>query len=55
MGIRVAKETATSITFEFDAPLNDGGLPVRSYIAKYLEENEPYDEALLQEWSEGEN
>ncbi|KAG8196694.1 hypothetical protein JTE90_023205 [Oedothorax gibbosus] len=53
MGIRVSKETATTITFEFDAPLDDGGLPVRAYMAKYFAENEPYDNEEMQEWSEG--
>ncbi|KAF8792826.1 fasciclin-2-like isoform X1 [Argiope bruennichi] len=51
--IRNVKGTATTLTFEFEPPLDDGGLPIRAYVVKYYEENEPYDDALVQEWSEG--
>ncbi|GBL80909.1 Fasciclin-2 [Araneus ventricosus] len=51
--IRNVKGTATTLTFEFEGPLDDGGLPIRAYVVKYYEQNEPYDDAIVQEWSEG--
>ncbi|XP_015903524.1 fasciclin-2 isoform X2 [Parasteatoda tepidariorum] len=52
-GITDIKKTATTITFEFREPADDGGLPIRAYVVKYHEENEPYDAPAVQEWSEG--
>ncbi|CAL1264405.1 unnamed protein product [Larinioides sclopetarius] len=51
--IKNVKGTATTLTFEFEGPMDDGGLPIRAYVVKYHEENEPYDDAIVQEWSEG--
>ncbi|XP_035207265.1 fasciclin-2-like isoform X3 [Stegodyphus dumicola] len=51
--VRAAKETATTITFEFDGPGDDGGLPIRAFVVKYHEEDEPYDQPVVHEWSEG--
>lgn len=51
--IRTVKETATTITFEFEEPSDKGGLPIRAFIVQYHEENEPYDDARMNEWSEG--
>lgn len=51
--IRTIKETATTITFEFEEPIDKGGLPIRAFIVEYYEENEPYDDARMYEWSEG--
>ncbi|GFT44023.1 fasciclin-2 [Nephila pilipes] len=51
--IKNVKSTATTLTFEFEGPMDDGGLPIRAYVVKYYEENEPYEDAIVQEWSEG--
>ncbi|GIY24720.1 fasciclin-2 [Caerostris extrusa] len=51
--IRNIKSTATTLTFEFSGPMDDGGLPIRRYLVKYYEENEPYDDPIVDEWSEG--
>ncbi|XP_054718779.1 fasciclin-2-like isoform X2 [Uloborus diversus] len=52
-GVQVVKETATTMTFNFDPPANDGGLPILGYVVKYHAENEPYEEAVVSDWSEG--
>ena len=47
------KATATTITFDFEEPADNGGLPIRAFIVQFHEENEPYDDARMYEWSEG--
>ncbi|XP_065347050.1 fasciclin-2 isoform X4 [Cloeon dipterum] len=42
--------TATTITFTFIGPSNDGGLPVRSYAVQYREGGRNWDEALNKTW-----
>ncbi|KAG8237814.1 hypothetical protein J437_LFUL002422 [Ladona fulva] len=42
--------TATTITFSFIGPKNDGGLPTRAYAVQYKEERKSWDEAMKTTW-----
>ncbi|XP_071441374.1 fasciclin-2 isoform X2 [Hetaerina americana] len=42
--------TATTITFSFMGPKNDGGLPMRAYAVQYKEERKTWNEALNKTW-----
>lgn len=44
---------ATTITFSFVGPKDDGGLPTRAYAVQYKEERRNWNEALNKTWPIG--
>ncbi|CAL8091779.1 unnamed protein product [Orchesella dallaii] len=43
-------KTATTITYKIVGPVNDGGLPVKSFVAQYREDRASWDEHKLKSW-----
>jgi len=46
--------SATTITFNFIGPKDDGGLPTRAYAVQYREDRRNWNEALNKTWPVGE-
>lgn len=45
--------TATTITFSFVGPANNGGLPTRAYAVQYKEERKSWNDASNKTWPVG--
>lgn len=49
----VQTKTATSITYKIVGPVDNGGLPVRNFVAQYREDRLTWDDHLLKSWPVG--
>ncbi|XP_076366885.1 fasciclin-2-like isoform X3 [Tachypleus tridentatus] len=50
--VKFEKITATTITFSFVHPIEDGGLPIKSFLVEYKEDKKTED-VQKKEWNEG--
>jgi len=46
----VSEKTATTITYKIVGPTDNGGLPVRSFVAQYREDRKTWEEHKLKSW-----
>ncbi|XP_013782642.1 fasciclin-2-like [Limulus polyphemus] len=51
--VKYEDTTATTISFEFLGPDDDGGMPILAYMVKYREESDLPEDAEIMEWKAG--